>query len=110
MKECADNLGIGLSTLSRFKTQAKRSEDGEPEFIESGHYTNPVEKENARLQRELKDALEALKILKKAISILGNETPRPIVWYTKKAKKEKTSPWPECSNYSASPDLVIMPT
>lgn len=72
MKECADNLGIGLSTLSRFKTQAKRSENGEPEFIGSGHYSNPVEKENARLQRELKDALEALKILKKAISILGN--------------------------------------
>ncbi len=72
MKECADHLGIGLSTLSRFKTQAKRSEDREPEFIGSGHYTNPVEKENTRLQKALKDALEALKILKKAISILGS--------------------------------------
>lgn len=72
MRQCAENLGIGYSTLNRFKAQAKNSSDGEPKFTGSGHYSNECEKENAQLRRQLRDAQEALKILKKAISILGN--------------------------------------
>ena len=53
-KECAKNLGIGDSTL----------------FKGSGNLTE-AELENRRLKRELKDTQDALEILKKAISILG---------------------------------------
>ena len=72
IRQCAENLGMGYSTLQRFKSKAVNSSDGKPKFTGSGHYSNEYEKENARLQRELRDAQEALKILKKAISILGN--------------------------------------
>ena len=37
----------------------------------SGNYQSDVAKENARLKRELRDTKDALEILKKAISILG---------------------------------------
>jgi len=59
-KECAKNLGIGDSTLYRWKQ----------EFKGSGNLTE-AELENRRLKRELKDTQDALEILKKAISILG---------------------------------------
>ena len=72
MRQCADNLGISLSTLHRMKSKAKNSPDSQPEFTGSGHYSSACEKENAQLKRELRDTQEALKILKKAISILGN--------------------------------------
>lgn len=38
----------------------------------SGNYASDEEKEIARLRRELRDAKDALDVLKKAISILGN--------------------------------------
>lgn len=72
MRQCADNLGIGLSTLHRMKAKAKAASPEEPEFVGSGNYASACEKENARLKRELRDTQEALRILKKAISILGN--------------------------------------
>ena len=37
-----------------------------------GNYESDEAKENARLRRELRDAQDALEILKKAISILGD--------------------------------------
>lgn len=37
----------------------------------SGNYSSDAEKEIARLKRELRDATDALDVLKKAISILG---------------------------------------
>ena len=72
IRQCAENLGIGYSTLHRFKAQANNSPGGDPKFTGSGHYSNECEKENAQLRRQLRDTQEALKILKKAISILGN--------------------------------------
>ena len=38
----------------------------------AGNYASDEEKENARLRKELRDTKDALEILKKAISILGN--------------------------------------
>ena len=60
-KECAKNLGIGDSTLYRWKQEAKAN-NNQATFKGSG---------NRRLKRELKDTQDALEILKKAISILG---------------------------------------
>ena len=53
--QAAANLGIGQSTLSRWLKEARESDDGKI----------------ARLKRELRDTKDALEILKKAISILG---------------------------------------
>lgn len=68
--ECARNLNIGRSTLSRWLKEMK-DHDGQVQFTGSGNYKDELEKENARLRRELKNAQDALNILKKAISILG---------------------------------------
>lgn len=68
--ECAKNLGIGKSTLARWKGQYKKN-DGHMPFRGSGNYSSDIEKENAQLKRELKNTKDALEILKKAISILG---------------------------------------
>ena len=53
VRGCAQNLGIGYSTLSNW---LKDSDE---------------QKEIARLRRELRDAQDALDVLKKAINILG---------------------------------------
>ena len=68
-KECAKNLGIGDSTLYRWKQEAKAN-NNQAAFTGSGNLTE-AELENRRLKRELKDTQDALEILKKAISILG---------------------------------------
>ena len=68
-KECAKNLGIGDSTLYRWKQEAKAN-NNQATFKGSGNLTE-TELENRRLKRELKDTQDALEILKKAISILG---------------------------------------
>ena len=39
----------------------------------SGNYATDEQKEIARLKRELRDANDALDVLKKAIGILGND-------------------------------------
>ena len=67
---CASNLGIGKSTLAKWVKLAKES-NGEVPTRGSGNYSSDVEKENARLRRELRDAKDALDVLKKAINILG---------------------------------------
>lgn len=65
----AANLGICQQTLSRWQKELQDNGD----FIGrgSGNYASEEEKENARLRRELRDTKDALEVLKKAISILG---------------------------------------
>ena len=71
-EECSKNLGIGLSTLSRWKSQYAHN-DGDIPVRGSGNYASDEQKEIARLKRELRDAQDALDVLKKAISILGKD-------------------------------------
>lgn len=70
-EQCAKNLGIGLSTLGRWLSQYRNSEDGDIPYRGSGNYASDEQKEIARLKRELRDAQDALDVLKKAIGILG---------------------------------------
>lgn len=70
MTDCAKNLGIGLSTLSRWKSQYQTN-NGDIPVRGSGNYSSDEQKEIARLKRQLRDAQDALDVLKKAISILG---------------------------------------
>lgn len=70
--ECAKNLGIGTSTLTRWETQF-RDNGGDIPTRGSGNYSSDEAKEIARLKRELRDAQDALDVLKKAISILGKD-------------------------------------
>ena len=69
ISECARNLGINKNTLHGWLRKTR--ERGEV-HRGSGNYASDVAKENARLKRELRDAKDALEILKKAISILGD--------------------------------------
>jgi transposase len=69
-EQCAKNLGIGLSTLSRWE-HLYRENGGDVPTRGSGNYASDEQKEIARLKRELRDAQDALDVLKKAISILG---------------------------------------
>lgn len=71
-EECAKNLGIGLSTLSRWRQQY-RTTGGDIPVRGSGNYATDDKKEIARLKRELRDAEDALDVLKKAIGILGQD-------------------------------------
>ena len=70
--ECAKNLGIGVSTLAHWESQF-RENDGDIPVIGSGNYASEGEKEIARLKRELRDAQDALDVIKKAIGILGKD-------------------------------------
>lgn len=70
--ECAKNLGIGTSTLARWENQF-RDNGGDIPTRGSGNYSSDEAKEIARLKRELRDAQDALDVLKKAISILGKD-------------------------------------
>ena len=70
--EVAKNLGIGVSTLARWEAQF-RDCDGDIPVRGSGNYESDEAKEIARLKRELRDAQDALDVLKKAISILGKD-------------------------------------
>lgn len=65
---CADNLGVGKTTLEKWLSQAKAGDDA---FRGSGNYASDEAKENARLRKELRDTKDALEVLKKAIGILG---------------------------------------
>ena len=72
VEECAKNLGIGLSTLTRWRKQYNDNEGTVP-TRGSGNYASDEAKEVARLKRELRDTKDALEVLKKAISILGSD-------------------------------------
>jgi transposase len=60
------------STLSRWKKQYNDNEGTVP-TRGSGNYSSDEAKEIARLKRKLRDAEDALDVLKKAISILGSD-------------------------------------
>lgn len=68
---CAKNLGISKSTLSTWR-KLYENNDGDIPTRGRGNYESDAAKENARLKKELRDAQDALEILKKAIGILGN--------------------------------------
>ena len=70
--ECAKNLGIGTSTLARWEAHY-RDNSGDIPTRGSGNFSSDEQKEIARLRRELRDAKDALDVLKKAIGILGND-------------------------------------
>ena len=72
LRQCAQNLGVGLSTLSRWRQQYANN-NGTVPTRGSGNYASDEAKEIARLKRELRDAQDALEVLKKAISILGSD-------------------------------------
>lgn len=71
IKEAALNLGVGKSTLTRWMSEAKHSENGIVEMRGTGNFASDEAKEIAQLKRELRDTKDALDVLKKAISILG---------------------------------------
>ena len=71
-EQCAKNLGISLTTLTRWLKQYRES-DGDMPYRGSGNYASDEQKEIARLKRELRDANDALDVLKKAIGILGQD-------------------------------------
>ena len=62
--QCAKNLGIGISTPARWESQY-RNNDGDIPVIGSGNYESEIQRENARLKRELRDTQDALDVLKK---------------------------------------------
>ena len=69
LRGCANNLGIGYSTLTKWRKELRDS--GDIVVRGSGNYESDEQKEIARLRRELRDTKDALDVLKKAISILG---------------------------------------
>ena len=71
LQKVASNLGISMSTLRRWVSSSSKG-NGTVETRGSGNYASDEAKEIARLKRELRDKEDALEILKKAISILGN--------------------------------------
>ncbi len=69
-REAAKNLGVPYDTLYGWISKYRR-EERPGAYDETGRQT-AEEKEILRLRRELRDAKDALEILKKAISILGD--------------------------------------
>ena len=78
-EECCKNLGISLSTLSRWKSQYAQN-DGDIPTRGSGNYASDEQKEIARLKRELHDSQDALDVLKKPSALWEN---LDIVFFTK---------------------------
>lgn len=70
LSKAATNLGISESALKVW-IKSSQTHDGSVPTRGSGNYASDEAKEIARLQRELRDAKDALEILKKAIGILG---------------------------------------
>lgn len=70
VRGCANNLGVGYSTLTKWLKEFRES--GDIEARGSGNYASDEAKEIARLKREMRDTKDTLDVLKKAISILGN--------------------------------------
>ena len=65
------NLGIAEPTYYKWMKELKETND--LNVRGSGNYSSDLEKENARLKRELQAKEDALRILKKAIGILGEK-------------------------------------
>ena len=66
----AKNLGVSKSALGKWVTAAKE-QGGKVPTRGAGNYSSDEAKEIARLKKELRDAQDALDVLKKAINILG---------------------------------------
>jgi len=71
IEQAAQDLKIAKSTLSKWIRSARENE-GMVAHRGSGNYSSDTEKENARLKKELRDAKDAIEILKKAMSILND--------------------------------------
>ena len=69
--DAARNPGVPEQTLNRWIVNSKKQ--GEDAFRGSGNFSLNKDKEIARLQRELRNANDAISILKKAIGILGEK-------------------------------------
>ena len=70
MRVCADYLGMPYDTLYGWYKRARREKmQGSSNTLNSP--LTKEEKEILRLKRELRDTKDALEVLKKAISILG---------------------------------------
>lgn len=69
VRRCAENLGIGYSTLTKWRKEFRES--GNIPVRGSGNYASDEQKQIARLKRELRDAQNALDVLKKSVNILG---------------------------------------
>ena len=98
VRGCAENLGIGYSTLTKWLKDFRES--GDIPVRGSGNYASDEQKEIARLRRELRDAQDALDVLKKAINILGKMTEAIYLEVTEKTEAAKRLdagfPSPEC--------------
>lgn len=66
---CARTLGINENSLHSW---LKRAREGGELHRGAGNYASEEAKELARVKRQLRDAEDALKILKKAIGILSD--------------------------------------
>ena len=72
VRGCAENLGIGYSTLTKWLKDFRES--GDIPVRGSGNYASDEQKEIARLRRELRDAQDALDVLKKSNQHSGKMT------------------------------------
>ena len=66
------NLDVSEATFYKWAKQVKEN-NGDINHRGSGNFSSDLEKENVRLKKELAAKEDALRILKKAISILGEE-------------------------------------
>ena len=71
IRGCAENLGIGYSTLTKWLKDFRES--GDIPVRGSGNYASDKQKEIARLRRELRDAQDALDVLKKQSTFWEND-------------------------------------
>ena len=71
VRGCAENLGIGYSTLTKWLKDFRES--GDIPVRGSGNYASDEQKEIARLRRELRDAQDALDVLKKQSTFWEND-------------------------------------
>ena len=69
LQECADNLAILTSALSKWLKEDRETK--EIKFRGRGNYSSEEAKEIARLKKELKDSNDALTILRKAMDIMN---------------------------------------
>jgi Transposase and inactivated derivatives len=69
LEAAAKKLNMGMSTLQRWVKEFTAN-DNQIQFTGSGKRKSDIELENTRLKRELRDAEDALEILKKAMGIL----------------------------------------
>ena len=66
------NLDVSEATFYKWAKQVKEN-NGDINHRGSGNFSSDLEKENARLKKELASKEDALRSLRKAISILGEE-------------------------------------